>query len=1152
MDEVESGLFVALLGVPEVRLDGCPLPLHRRLVRALFYYIAAHAEGVTRDQAAYVLSPKESQWVARRRLTRLLSLLRADLGPRGLAYLHTDGEHLRLDAPGRIDVHRFTAIMGQARLWRNPADAPDDLLSQVEEAVLLYRGEFLSGFSLPQHGEYELWMLREREHLHEKYVAALAFLARAYALRGEIEHAITWARRALEAEPVREDIHRLLMHLYALSGRRADALAQYEECVLILEKELGVDPLPETRALYRAIFAGTPPPLVCPQPLAVPRIVSPLTVPFVGREDALDALGRCWQRVCEGRGQIVLLEGEPGIGKTRLVEEFCRRARAPILWARVEPTLQGQPYHPLQYALAPKLPTLAWEHLPLSVDVLAEVSRILPDVRMYRHDLPIPLAWDPRVGQSRLFVALIHFLKALVTRPTVLFVDDVHWAEEDFLSWLTFLAPRVSSLPLLVILAYRTEETSAALHRLADSVKAQEMAHCLTLTGLSTDEVAMLIDHVRSRERFFPQDLAPVTLRDHTGGNPYFLLETLRWLQEHPGDVDPLPIPEHVHEVIRHRIERLPLIARQVLNAAAVLSPYITVSLLARTAGRTQEETRVALDDLVGRGLLVPTGEPWPAYRFVHEQLHAVTYDLIGVARRRHLHRRAAEALRVSRPWAISNLDAALARHWEAAGEVPRAVESLLAAMERAAEQFAYGEVEHLASRALALVERLPAGQMTLRARLHALLGQGRARRVTCRYVEALSSLEEARHLAEVLGDVQGQIAALDEEIHIALDREDIERAQRLATVCLQQAQVAGREYLVARALYLQEMVAVYFGLPSSPSRLDEALRIFEAGNDRVRVAEVWNLRGVSAMMRGNYKEALRHFDRALALARHIQHYHLMHRVQANRGHVLYNMGNFPAAWEAFVQAETWLESLGLERPDLRFALGMGYVALHLGRTEEAEAHLTRAAALAKRMGFAYGRAYVWLHLAELRRVQGRMEEAASLLQRALEQLETVKSGLRVWVLEAWGRLLREQGRTREALRVHRAAARLAHEINIPRRLVTALCEIGRDLLCLRRTAAAVALFRWALHQARERGEQVAVATALIGLARARPEDREGAEQALRAARESGSLILLCDAADIALRTFEAAGDRAASRRLRAEVHARVQEAGWADPFPGE
>jgi len=388
-------------------------------------------------------------------------------------------------------------------------------------------------------------------------------------------------------------------------------------------------------------------------------------------------------------------------------------------------------------------------------------------------------------------------------------------------------------------------------------------------------------------------------------------------------------------------------------------------------------------------------------------------------------------------------------------------------------------------------------------------------------------------------------VEALYEAIHIAVDRRAIPEAEALAERCVRWARRCEDARYLARALYLKEMAAVHFHRPASTAALTEALRAFEESKDRVGMAEVWNLRGVQAMMEGNYDHALEAFDQALLLAQRTRHYFLMHRIQANRGHVLYNQGDFAAAWEAFARAEEWLRNVGVERPDELLEVGKGYAALHLGRSEEAEQGFARAVSISRQMDSLPGRACAWLHLGLMRSLQGRPDEAAALLQRVLAQEQAIDPDTRLLALETWGRLLRQKGEVREALRVHKEAVRRAHRLQNPRREASALCELGRDLLCAGRAEAARRLFQKALAMATSRGERGTVAGALTGLAAVSPADARASQRALDAARATGSLLLTAEAVYVAAMGHIARGDPASARRLVEELRPALQRAGW-------
>lgn len=300
---------------------GTHLPIARRQVRALLYRLVADSQPVPREHLCFLLWPDTPESSARRNLTGLLSHLRRTLPTPQM--LLTEKEQVWLDSNYVwSDVKVFQRLSAMEK--------PSGRTKALEQAVGLYRGPFLDGFYLPDSPEFEMWAALERQTWERLYLEALASLIEEQAARGEYAAAIAYARRYLATDDLAEEIHRRLIELYATSGDRSAALRQYDQCLTILERELGVDPLPETQSAYRAVLDGSPSPgtapLVEPTWTTLPR----LDVPLIGREDAIGRLVEAFARARAGHGGVVLISGEAGIGKSRLMQEFATRQP---LWA---------------------------------------------------------------------------------------------------------------------------------------------------------------------------------------------------------------------------------------------------------------------------------------------------------------------------------------------------------------------------------------------------------------------------------------------------------------------------------------------------------------------------------------------------------------------------------------------------------------------------------------------------------------------------------------------------------------------------------------------------------------------------------------------------------------------------------------------------
>jgi predicted ATPase/DNA-binding SARP family transcriptional activator len=316
-------LSLTLLGAPQLMQTGTPVALPRRQMRALLYRLAIALQPVAREQLYFLFWPDIPDAAARRNLTVLLNQLRQAL-PSPTA-LRSTGDTVLLDpALFHVDTVVFTEALAQA------AQRGD--LEPVAEAVKLYAGPFLDGFSLPASEEFDAWVAQERRIWERRYLDALAMLVDGYATRGDYPQAIAAAQRALAVDELAEEMHRWLITLYAMTGDRSAALRQFEHCVVVLERELGVSPLPETRAVYEAVRDGSAPQsgrFPVQQPRSEPVVTEEVkaaqppskvllpaaSTPLIGREGELAALA---QHLTDPALRLLTLVGVGGSGKTRL------------------------------------------------------------------------------------------------------------------------------------------------------------------------------------------------------------------------------------------------------------------------------------------------------------------------------------------------------------------------------------------------------------------------------------------------------------------------------------------------------------------------------------------------------------------------------------------------------------------------------------------------------------------------------------------------------------------------------------------------------------------------------------------------------------------------------------------------------------------
>lgn len=333
--------------------------------------------------------------------------------------------------------------------------------------------------------------------------------------------------------------------------------------------------------------------------------------------------------------------------------------------------------------------------------------------------VPRPLEVEPAQAQARLFEALTRSLLGLAAHgPLLLCLDDLHWADPATIGWLAAQPNRLAGSNVCILATYRSADAGA----LADLTRAFARAGLLEevpLSRLTEAAVGRILKQLPQRL----VDPQPLATRVHhaTGGNAFFVLETVRALLEVGGLADPpdeLPLAPTVQAAIRRRLSRLSPVGRQVLETAAVLAADLGFDLIRQAAGRSDQEVAEGLDELVGRQLLTDGG----THRFSHDLVRQVTYDEIRPWRRRILHRRAAEAVGAARhphevlPWA------AMAGHYDRAGDAADALRCYGQAAQAAQRLYAHQEAIGHLERALALARALPAPPAT-RALLHELLG---------------------------------------------------------------------------------------------------------------------------------------------------------------------------------------------------------------------------------------------------------------------------------------------------------------------------------------------------------------------------------------------------------------------------------------------
>jgi class 3 adenylate cyclase len=493
---------------------------------------------------------------------------------------------------------------------------------------------------------------------------------------------------------------------------------------------------------------------------------------FVGREAELEEMRGALEDALGGRGRLLLLVGEPGIGKTRTAEELVTYGRvrgAKVHWGRCHEGEGAPAYWPWTQALRSYVREsdpvgLAWELGPHA----SEVAQLVPEIHDLLGEVREPPELDPEQARFRLFDSIATFLSgAARSRPLIIVLDDLHWADEPSLLLLKFVARQLGDSGLLIVGTYRDVELGRH-HPLASTLAELaevEQTRRIALRGLDTEAVARYIEMTAGMKP--PAGLAE-TVHEQTEGNPFFVTEVVRLLASE-GRLEPgaagweLAIPEGVRDVVGRRLNRLSDGANEVLTLAAAVGREFDVEILDQLNGRTPDQLETALAEAIEAQLIGEARAGSGRFVFSHALVRETLYAEITGPRRVHLHRDIGQALESLHGDDPEPPVAELAHHFiEAApaGEAEKAVDYAVRAAQRAEEQLAHEQAAVQYERALEALDLCESGD---ERRLELLLALGEAQRRAGRFIPARETIDRAAALARELGDSDALVrAALD------------------------------------------------------------------------------------------------------------------------------------------------------------------------------------------------------------------------------------------------------------------------------------------------------------------------------------------------------------------------------------------------------
>jgi DNA-binding SARP family transcriptional activator len=978
-------LHIELLGPLRISINGKPVhdqAWDRRKTKSLLMLLlTAPGKLFSPAEIREALWPESEHEAIAGSLHAMISKLRRVLEPdlprgRFSKYIRTErgGYRFASHPACTFDIEEVRSSLQQGREAQR-LQKWEEAIAHYQRAFSRYRGDYLADEPDAD------WILPHREKWRRVQNTLLFSKSECYLSQGQYTAAIEMCQTLLQKDGCHEAAYRQLMLCHYVSGRLNEVVTLFRQCNDALKRELGIEPSQETVSLYQQILRRNVPGIdrVPRSPLTVKRVhripYSLGRLPFVGREHEVASIAASLKMASRQQGSIVLIEGEPGIGKTRLAEEVFVYARTlDFLTAigRCYPPGLMRPYEPITEILRQILKGPGREDLlSLSPFWLSCAARILPEIPLPPNTPPLPSLPSDQEKQ-RLFEAIRQLLVGLSSRtPLVLLFDDLHWADDETIMFLQLLLRSIAQERVLILVTYRPEEASKPLLSSFMSSAQSISSRFLKLTSLSRQAIAELFKSMSPQKS--PSSITnrlAARIHEVTLGNPFFLVETLqslfergaltlnRWRKWIPASTaegviesQKWEISNHIRQVVSSRLEQLPFHHRICLNLFSTSSRPLPVEVLARAVrseGIEVMQVQTILEDLLRLGFVQPEVHSEGSHYFVHETIRQVIYEGLTANQKKDLHLRMAQVVEAT---SLSGTRVEeLAYHFLLSEQWSKAFQFTMEAAVAAMGSYAYNQ---------------------------ATLWLDRAEKIVNLYGRTfLTSPEVARRRLRILQIKEKVLGSQG----YALKRQKIVAEMIRRARALKEPIALADAYLSLCDLYSS------VGKPQRAIGLaKEAITLYERQGDQAGMAKAYRELGYLRWRSGKFKQAIEANRSALHLHEVTQNHEGIAGDFHNLAQIYRDWGMYGQGMKYAQKAQWQFQKLGERAQEAHTLDVLSGISRRLGNRTKALSYTVNALELYREAGNRFGELCALMDLASLWLVEGNHEKAFSFYKDVVE-----------------------------------------------------------------------------------------------------------------------------------------------------------------------